>query len=283
MIIQPLKCCKPPFCVVPPVALFMFIPKLRVCLLGASFAYTSSFHCEPLHLFPPSISLTNSLWQRLWAISLSPYQSPPLFLRAEVMPGSRYHLGSQYTTLGLVFDRASTGIDMHSSSIHPSFIRFPSITISSSLNLQELLSSPSRRPTQYPFSASLPLSNRSLRFQCPLPPFSPPFSYLSIWVSSFQPKSIGRDIPLSHLPLSSSSTLSFNDLLTSITHFHLLQHFNWAKNKVASRDRSQYPAMWVCVLFSATVLFGFCLGILRKAQTSDLESVNTRYSSLKSS
>lgn len=61
MIIHPLKCCESLFVSFPPVALFMFIQKTRACcLLGASFAFPSSFHS--VGHFICFTSLTNTRW-----------------------------------------------------------------------------------------------------------------------------------------------------------------------------------------------------------------------------
>lgn len=60
MIIQPLKCCESLFPQLP--CLCSSKKKPRVCLLGASFAYISSFHSVGHFICITSISLINSLW-----------------------------------------------------------------------------------------------------------------------------------------------------------------------------------------------------------------------------
>lgn len=131
-------------CVIPPVALFMFIQKPHGCLLGTTSAYISSFHSVGHFICFTYTSLTNSLrhleTQRSLTF-LSPVHTVLSLLWVSMADGitrtSRITIHN-----GAVFDRTSTGTDIHTSSMHWARVHFP--LISSSLNLHELLSSPSR-------------------------------------------------------------------------------------------------------------------------------------------
>lgn len=185
-------------CVIPPVALFMFIQKPHGCLLGTTSAYISSFHSVGHFICFTYISLTNSLRHletRRHLAFLSPVRTflSLLWLYAWLMV-SRRLLGSQCTAVGSVCwqDINRNGYPYFLCAVGTHTLSFNQFITRSAW---AAILSFSRQPMYYPFSASHSLHNHPLYFQCPLSPIIPSFSYLSIRVSCFQLKSIGTDIP----------------------------------------------------------------------------------------
>lgn len=137
------------------------------------------------------------------------------------------------------------------------------MTISSSLNLPELLFSPSQDSLHdiifILFHSPITLSISSVLF------LSYPLFLLSLHQSIILSAEVYRHrYPFCFTFLSHLLSLSFNNLLSSITHFYLLplwQHFSWDKNKVIICDRSEPAACrnGICVLFTATAHLLFCL------------------------
>lgn len=127
-----------------------------------------------------------------------------------------------------VLHRASTGRDIYTSSIPPCI---QTLSLNHDLFITEsagaAIPSFSRQPTRYPFPGSLSLSRRPLHFPTSsLFPLSSPSLISPSGYHAFSRSLKAQISPLFHLPLCSSFTPSFNNLLTSITRLHLFPLFS---------------------------------------------------------
>ncbi len=156
-------------CVIPQVALFMFIPKkMRVCLLGASFAYVSGFHSVCHFTCFTSGPLTNSWWHRETPRHLA-FPSPiPTFLPFFVQSSCWVDDISQLA--GIIIH--NSGVSLWQSinrKRYPYFLYPPCIHELSLNHYLFIIESPSRDDQCGVHFQPL---FRPLHFQCPLPPLS---------------------------------------------------------------------------------------------------------------